>query len=338
MTADNPWALPGNQPWQTPSTPAPVQPGALTPSALRVLSELLNIGGERPVTPPALPAQLRDTLQEGTREALEGWTERSLWVSKSALFSVERCEASFVADRSAPRSGLNRALAVGQVSHQAIQIAHTHPGQPVEVYIKSAIAAQEASDQPFREFWTACDIAVQSDVISGALSKVTAFLDSWPPLAAEWTPRFEDPTQVKVGKLTISIRPDLVLGRPRPDLRQTMFITDFKTGDLKDEHEREALLYALVSTIRYGVAPYRSCVYSLASGDWVAPEVNTETLSTTAEWVAAQVSAMAQVLGDRRPPVENVNSWCSWCVRSSQCQTFAASQLPAPKEPAPLDL
>ncbi len=303
--------------------PAAAQTSALTPAATRTLSDLLDLGTERPVSPPDLQAQLKELLLAKTQIPLETWPERNLWVSKSSLMSFARCQGTFKANKEIPWSGLVLPVAVGQVAHRAIQISYTHPGLGVEIYVKSAITAQCDTDQPFNDYWNESDIAVQSDVITRAVSKTTAFLDSWPTLAPEWYPRFEESTTARIGKLTLSVRPDLVLGRPRADMRQTMILCDFKTGDLKEEHDMEASIYALVSTLRHGVAPFKSVVYSLSSGEWVSPEITADMLMETAEFVAASAASQAQVLLETAEPVLTAGAWCTWCPLAASCVAHA---------------
>ena len=311
--------------------PSP-EPSTLTPSAGEVYKDLLSIDQVRPTSPSSLPGRLKEQIIAATSASLAAWPEKTLWLAKSALFSVERCEGSFLADRVANETkgfSISAPIAVGQVAHRAIQIGHTHPSANVDELVSAAVAGQCEVDEQFKAFWTAASISAQSDVIAGATSKTTAFFDSWPPLASSWAPRFEDPMVARVGRLTLSVRPDLVLGRPRADLRQTMFLCDFKTSDLKDDHEHEALLYALVSTLRHGVPPYRSCVYSLASGTWVAPEITEQSLTATAQWVSEQACKVVEVLADVRPPVLTVGGYCSWCKAKDTCEAFAASKNPA---------
>jgi hypothetical protein len=306
------------------TAPAPViSVAGLTPVAKRVLESLLDLGSERPVSPPELPAELLEIISQGSRPGLDSWAERNLWVSKSSLLTFDRCQGAFKASKEKKWAGLVTPVAVGQVAHRAIQISYTHPNASIEDYVRSAISAQEATDDQFHEFWGSATMAVQSDVISQAVSKTTAFLDSWPPLNPEWSPRFEESTTARVGKVTMSVRPDLILGRPRPDLRQTMLLVDFKTGELKDEHEREAAVYALVSTLRHGVAPFKSVVFSLASGDWVSPEITPDLLRETAQWVGEAASAMADVLSEKKEPTLTVSGACSWCPLQQTCVAYA---------------
>lgn len=296
----------------------------LTASQVRTFNELLAVGGERPVTPPGLAAELAELIATGTRATVERWTEPRLWLSKSLLVTALRCEGQLVAEASGTRrAGMHPATAVGIVSHRAIQIAHTHVGRPVADYVHAALNAA-CGEQAFAEFWDAADVGAQSDLLMQMVSKVTSFLDSWPPLNASWTPRFEEPIQARVGNLVLSCRADLVLGRPRPDGRQTMFLADLKSSGLSDHHFDEAMFYALVSTLRHGCAPFRSTVYSLASGDWTDPDVTADRLRAAAEKVVTAVEKITSVLTEARPAELRGGRWCSWCPAKADCPASTA--------------
>lgn len=310
-----------------PAAPAPVN---LTPVQRRTHSELLEVGAPRPYSPPKLPDQLKDLLRERTGPALERWTESSLFLTKSRAVSMMTCEGKSTYELSTPwRGTIHPATAAGTLVHRAVQIAHTHPGHPVASYVQAAVDASVRSDSSFAEFFEAADLGVQSDLVSQATSRVTLFLDSWPTLIPAWTPRFEEPMQAKIGRLTLSARPDLVLGRPKHDGRRTVLLCDFKTGALSERHEFESLFYALVATLRHGVVPFRSVTYSLGSAEWVSPELSAETLMDTAAKVADLAVAQVEVMTDVRPATLTPGPHCSWCPLSKTCEMSLVREAPA---------
>ena len=291
----------------------------MTPTQAKVFDRLLAVGTERPTMPADLASELEAFLIKHTTTPLGHWTESRLWLSKSRIETALRCEGQLVAEAANPtEQKLHAPTAVGIVAHKAIQIAHTHPGHPIGEYVDSAIRASQAEDA-FHMFWNDADIAVQSDLIGQMVSKTTSFLDSFPSLDPQWTPRFEESIQAKLGKLVLGARPDFMLGRPRSDLRQTMFLADMKTGALNDGHFNEAMYYALVATLRFGVAPFRSVVYSLASGEWTEPDVTAELLWESAQRVVAAVETLTDVLTDRRPALLSADRWCMWCPAKDTC-------------------
>jgi hypothetical protein len=295
----------------------------MTPAQRRVFDELLAIGAPRPSAVPDLANRLRARIVEGTKEALERWTEPTMWLSKSQLFTALRCEGQAEADvHKGRRSGLHPATATGIVVHRAVQIAHTHPGRAVADYVEAAVTGALEEDN-FSVYWNKASMAVQSDLHSSAVSQVAGFLDCWPTLDKAWTPRFEESIQAKLGSLILAARPDLVLGRPRPE-RQSMLLVDLKTTNIAEYHEPEAMFYALVSTLRHGVAPWRSTVYSLSSGEWTNPDVTVEQLELAADRVITGVNSLVDVLTDAREANLVAGIHCNWCPLKATCPAQAA--------------
>jgi hypothetical protein len=290
-----------------------------TPAQRRTFDELLCIGTGRPTAPAGLADELRDRIQRGTAAALERWPDRSLWFGKSNLTTALRCEGMIAANAAQPRSpGLHPATAVGIVAHRAIQISTTHPGATPADYVRDSVEASLTEDG-FAAFWEAASTGAQSDAITSAISHLISFSDSFPPLDDRWGWRFEESVSAKVGALTMGARIDLVLGRPRPDGRQTMVLCDFKTSGLSEHHDLEASFYALVATLRHGVPPWRSCVYSLASGDWSEPDITAERLVATADEVIRGVCSHVDMLTEARPAELTGGAWCRWCPVRQEC-------------------
>lgn len=311
--------------------PGPDQPANSTvhmaPEQLRVFDELLAVGGARPFAPVSIVDELRGRIEAGTAFSMERWTERSLWMGKSQLATVLRCEGQLAADtaevceRKIPAS-----TATGIIVHRAIQIAHTHPGRTVDEYIRLATAGS-LTEESFAEFWREAPEHTQSDCHVNAVSRVAGFLDSFPPLDSTWTPRFEESIQARIGRLTLSVKPDLILGRPKANGRQTMFITDVKSGELNDTHFAEAHFYALVATLRFGSPPFRSAVYSLSSGDWTDPDVTATTLRDAAERVVEGVNRYVETLTESRPLRLAPGRHCAWCPAAENCPARSAWEM-----------
>lgn len=291
---------------------------ALTAAQRAVFDDLLAVGGPRPVTPPTLASELAEIIEQGCAPALARWPETRLWLSKSQVSSMLRCEGSVVASAAERREGYSAPIAIGVVSHRAIQISHTHPHLTPSAAVDAAIEASR-DDERFSQWWDSQSVGSQSDLLCQMISRAVGFLDAFPPLPPNWVPRFEESIQARFGKLVLSARPDLVLGRPRPDMRQTMFLCDFKTGSINDAHHTEAMFYALVATLRFGTAPFRSTVFSVASGEWTDPEVSAEQLRTAAATVVDTVTRYVDVILNRREPTLTPDRWCTWCPARTTC-------------------
>lgn len=297
-------------------TPAPY----LNASQQHVFDNLLAIGMARPVAPDGIAGDLSTYLERVTAEAVEAWTEPSLWISKSQVMTIIRCEGQAIAYRSdSGGGGINHRTAAGIIAHKAIQIAGTFPGRPFRQYVEGAIEVTCEDDEDFATFWQTVSEARRAEMVGMATERVAGFLDSWPPLDERWEPKFEAPLQAKIGRLTLGGRVDLSLGRARPP-RQTMLLCDFKTGGIGDEHLLEAGFYALVSTLRYGIPPFRSVIYSLASGEWTEPaDVTADWLWEVADIVGRAVNSYVEVLTEARQPEFGPGRHCEWCPAKETC-------------------
>lgn len=313
----------------------------LTPSARHVYEELMAIGAPRPVVRPGFVDQLVARIEDGTAEVLEEWTEPSMFLSKSALATVLRCEGQALAYAAQPLADdqkLPVATAIGIAAHRAVQLTHTHPNLPTPQYVRLAIEASVEAEEQFAAFWANASAGTQSDVIAQVTSRTAVFSTSWPPLADEWEPRFEEGMVARVGRLKLSAKPDLVLGTPRPSGKQTVMVVDLKTGSLNDGHVEEAAWHALVATIRNGVPPFRSVVYSLAEGEWTTPaDVTEDMLVAAADRVVAGTVARVRILTEARPPKLTPARHCAWCPVALTCEESTARPDPVgPEARSPL--
>lgn len=293
---------------------------ALTPRQVKTLNNLISIGAERPVASSTLARDLEELIKKGTESAIKKWTEKSLYFTKSQYVSMLKCEGAVKAYATIQQdSSIPIQVIVGVISHRAVQLSYTHPGREMAEYVKQSIKGARTADGKIDDWFATASQSDQSDVIMQSTSKVTNFSDDWPRLEEAWSPRFEEPLSSKIGNLTLSCRADLVLGRPRADLRQTMMLVDLKSGNLKPEHEEEANFYALVSTLRHGVPPWRSLIYSLSSGEYSQPDVTEETLFNTARNVIQKVNSYIEVMVEEREPLLAPGEQCKYCPIVESC-------------------
>lgn len=291
----------------------------LTPRQVLTTNELLSLGLERPTHAPEIVSELHARILDGTNVALSKWTEKNLYFTKSQYIQSLRCEGEMVSIAREPRSSLSPAAVVGTIAHRGVQLSYTHPNRPVSSYVDQALIGARSQDQTLDAWWAQQPVSSQSDMLMQIASKVTNFLDDFPPLDPSWGPRFEEPMSAKIGKLTISGRADLVIGRPRGDMKQTMLLIDLKTGSLKEEHTHEAYYYALVATLRYAVPPWRSLVYSLASGEYTEPDITEEVLLEACSSLIIGVNAYIETMTERRMPKLSPGDHCRWCPGSATC-------------------
>lgn len=291
----------------------------LTPRQIKTLNELIAIGLQRPTEKQGLIEELYNKIKTETTEVLNKWTSKNFYLTKSQLTSVLQCEGLVVAKASEVTSSFSAPALVGTFTHAAIQLAYTHPNRGIDEYVKHAIIGVRSNNEKIDSWWSEREIGEQSDIMVQVNSKLINFLDDWPRIDAKWNPRFEEAINAKIGNLTLSGRADLVIGRPRTDGKQTLLIVDLKTGSLKEEHETEAMFYALAAAIRYGVTPWRSTVYSLSSGEWTDPEVTEGRLHDVAEKVIKSVNSAINVLTEIKPALLTPGDHCAWCPARNTC-------------------
>ena len=312
--------------------PQGATPGRLNNVQRDIFDNLLAVGGRRPVARESLSDDLQGYIHAGTSKALNAWREPSLFLGKSALSSIRKCEGLVLADAGHKRAfSLPMPTAVGIVTHRAIQMSHTHSDRTPEELVKMAIAGS-MSEEAFATFVNEASDWTRSELHSESVNKTVAFLDTFPKLDKAWTPRFEVSFGARIGSLSMSGRPDLTLGRPKADGSQSMFLCDFKTGAVREDHYLEAQFYALLATLRNGVPPFRSCVFSLADGEWTSPDVTEESLFLVAEAVVDAVTRRVEVLTELREPSYSPGMHCRWCLAASTCESADPDARPSQSE------
>lgn len=291
----------------------------LTISQNKVIDNLLVLGGSRPFSSTNDAVHLKEYIEKKIGNELFDWKGGKIFVTKSLLRINNGCQVSYLADLERKSDKFSIATVVGSIVHKAIQISYTHPSKSQQETVLNALKALRISNQKFDEWYATQEVGVQSEIIALSSSKYFSFLDDWPRLDPSWTPRFEEPINVKFKDFTLSSRPDLILGRPHTDFKRTMLVVDFKTSQLRDEHRDESLFYALVMTLRYGVMPWRSSVYSLSGGDWTEPDFSLEDLEMIADKTVQAVKLHASLTSGLKEPVFVPGDQCSWCVLRESC-------------------
>jgi hypothetical protein len=84
--------------------------------------------------------------------------------------------------------------------------------------------------------------------------------------------------------------------------------------DCRDGEHRGVLF-----TLRHGIPPFRSLIYSFASGSWTDPDVTAPLLRAAATRVVAGMNALVDVLTDTRAPTFRPGDWCSHCPLKATC-------------------
>ncbi len=300
-----------------------VETPRLRPRQLQTLDRLLQLGTSRPSAREGLVAELEAAIAEEAESELFHWNGSGFFLSKSRYLEHLRCEGLGLARAAETSPVPGAAVLRGKVAHRAIQLSYTHPAMSPEATVRAALAAVCEEDSTLDAFWEEASPSTQSDVLVSAVSVLTNFLDDFPPLEASWSPRFEEPMAARVGHLRLSVRADLVIGRPRGDGVRTLLILDFKSGQLSDMHRREAEFYALVAALRYGVPPWRSAVFSLADGTFTDPDLSDDDLLEVARSVGRAAAAQSALMMERRQPVLTPGDHCRFCPARAVCPQAA---------------
>lgn len=289
---------------------------------MRGVSDLLAVDVPRPHADPSVVSELRDYVVSRF-SALRERFSASVWLSPSMLTSAGVCEGMYVAQTHRPPPPLTVSSAAALIAHKAIQTRMRFPRvEPARAVSESAVFLAD-SNPTLEEFWTHAPSPVRAEVLAAAENYVAAFGQFWPPLPSSYLPRFDVPLSIRAGSVTLSSRPSLILGQPRPP-RQTMLICHLTLSPLDDTHRFVADLNATVATLHFEWLPFRSVVFSLADGTWTSPaDVDRERLMTSAETLVHRVEACVELLADLRAPKLTPGPQCVLCPAVSYCQATA---------------
>lgn len=299
----------------------------LNSKQIKTLNNILSLGTNRPVAPQDFSEKIRNNIHNITNKNLEKWNNGNFYFNKNSYSSISKCEGIVLANKENNNNTsfiMNSNIIVGNMSHKAIQISFTHKIEDVQIIINSLIEGMRDSDKIEDKQFFALTDTKQSEIISQVCSRVTNYLDDWPPLQSIWSPRFEENISTKIGKLLLASRVDLIIGRPRSDYKRTILLVDFKSGNINDSHNEEALFYALVSTLRHEIMPWRSIVYSLASGEYTELDLNPDKLFDFSTKLSNSINKSVDLLLELEKPTLNPGEHCEWCPKSLSCSSSQA--------------
>jgi len=292
----------------------------LSNKQIDTLNNILSLGTDRPQSPTDFSKDLKQNIMNIISENMNNWTSGNFYFNKNIFSMVEKCDGLLIASKSnINKENYNPNIIIGNLSHKAIQISYTHGIKNVNEIIASLIDSIKENESDEDKYYNSLSFSKQSDIISQVTSRVTSFIDDWPTLQQVWSPRFEENISSKVGKILFASRIDLVIGRPRNDNKRTMLLVDFKTGNLNESHQDEANFYALLSTLRHEIMPWRSIVYSLASGDYTDLDLSPNQLFDFSTKIANSINKSINILLEKNLPVLTPGDHCNWCPVSKTC-------------------
>ncbi len=223
----------------------------LTPAQERALRELILPGAARP-TPPEYAEGLRAHLV-AMAASLE--LPRRLWLSKGRLAEHAACEGLLAASLAAEGPPFRHTLesAAGTLAHRSVYLdVASERAADVRTVVERAAARLADGDREFAPYWRGLDELDRAEHVAAAAARLALFREAFPPLPRSWQPVGEQMLMARLGSgLTISGRPDLILGR------EHRLVLDLKTGVARPVHAEDMRFYALLATLVFRRAPYR---------------------------------------------------------------------------------
>lgn len=162
-------------------------------------------------------------------------------------------------------------------------------------------------------------------LVAEALPGIDGFLSNWPSLKAAWRPVPEYPVGAEIadGRVKVTGGVDLALGNnrvgPGGGLRRRRMLIELKPGRPNSDHRAEHLLYALLETLKTGVAPFRAATYYLDDGRWVADSITKELLVVAGRRLIEATQRIVE-LADGSEPTRLVGWRCGFCPLAYNCR------------------
>ena len=296
---------------------------ALTPLQQRTQDALGSAVADRRVWDPQTGEALKDRL---VREVGSSAVD-DLYVSKARLTSVLGCEVRHLAEEEA---GFRWTVptARGAIAHKAVELlVFARPGatavEMVDEVMAAAIDDRRVLGQSLTDFLQALGELDGARLRSESTRLAAAFLDVFPPLKTAWAPVAEPAYRVELldGRLVLSGRPDLVLGRPDGFTAKRVVI-DWKSGSVRQEHLDDLRFYAVLVTMRQGIPPLRVGTVYLESGTVEARAVDEDLLEAGLRRTIAGTRRLVE-LGAGAEPALRPGPACAWCP-VSDCEAGRA--------------
>lgn len=293
-----------------------------TAEQARVRGELLGWTAERPVVDGGLADRLRASLQAGLA-GVRIPESQQLFLGKTALAALV-CDGRFL-DLEEQAFAWSLPLLRGTLSHKAIETDwRTGRAESADACVEWAWKQLAQVNGSLADALNALDETSGRVLRSEAEQHLLDMRAAWPLLPPGVEVRFE-PTLRHTssdGRIAIQGRPDLVLGRIDHE-RARMLVLDFKTGSPRPESElQEARLYALLTTLRYGVPPFRWGVYNVPEASWISEDLDEEALRTAVRRVVDGATRAAELTFGSVPEPKlslTAGPWCNWCGREPFC-------------------
>lgn len=268
------------------------------------------------VFPTAMVDDVVDEARAGLAELSERLGGERLFVNKHFLSRVHGCEAQHLSPEGFAWNVQN---ARGFVVHKAIELLVNWRGEPEPGELVDDALARLADDPGERGAFVAGltdgDLA---ELRSGAVSRVTRFVEVFPPIPRSATPVTESPTRFTHGCIELGGRSDLTLGRLQGDESRRVII-DLKSGRRVHSHREDLRFYALVETLAHRVPPRKLATVYLDEADAEVEDVSEGVLRAALRRTLDGIARHVELTVERRDAVKRPGAPCRWCPLRTDC-------------------
>ena len=241
--------------------------------------------------------------------------ENPLWISKRRLSTIHGCETHHVASKDSFEWSPDTAR--GTVLHKAVELGVHWKGEstPADI-VDEAIARLTDSGNNVADFLVDMTAGDRAQLRSYVVDLYTRFEECFPKLKPAWRPVSESSARYELfgGAIVLGTKADLTLG-----LADQKVIIDVKSGGLHLSHREDLRFYALVESLRSGMAPRRLATYSLAAARADVEDVSEGVLQAAVRRVVAGIRAIIAVELDGRAPTKRPAVHCRWCPLNETC-------------------
>ncbi|MGH2740435.1 MAG: PD-(D/E)XK nuclease family protein [Actinomycetota bacterium] len=302
----------------------------LTSVQERTLVELMASKEERPVFSADLADGLRSTLEKRLAPIAERIDDGDqLWATKARLTNLHlRCEGLFAANEF--REGefeYGFKLAVGNVTHKAVEVSVFRPGVPEAELVQRALEKLRRDDSRFDEYVERLDDVDHAEIEAESVRRTTLFRATLPPIERAWAPVVELPLKVELldRRVVLYGQPDISLGSQDEEdpMRARRLFLELKTGQDRPEYDEDLRFYALCATLRFGVPPFRVATLLLDDGTWRIQDVTPDLLEAAARRVVGYFERAIDLVNGAEPALRP-GAWCAWCPRRNTCPESTA--------------
>lgn len=296
---------------------------ALTPAQRRLLEELLAVDDPRPEVDGSLATALRSELEERIAPAVDIVPEGERLVLHKTALNALTCEGRYL-DLVDSTFSWEVPIVRGKLAHRAIELDWRSQRTQDPQHLVTTAWEELATERGLADFLAGLDPVTAAELRTAAEHLLTDIRDVWPPIPSTWTPRLEGAVAATLaeGRVQLRGKTDLTVGRVHPDRRQVI-VVDLKTGWRRPQLDRQDLrVYALLLTLKHGVAPYRLATYYITEGAWDLEDVTEDVLRSAVLRVSDAVVRAAR-LTYHRPEDAQLRlvpgAHCRWCGRAPSC-------------------